>query len=270
MDIASHTLSGIAAGTAVAAFFVHKRKIFKSIPILLGGMVGGFLPDIDAVSLWSGFDATFGKLFGLSASGQKIYFSTYMLSHHSAMHSIAAALFFTLCFLLLAYIIQILYLKNNALKDVLIKSGPTALAFFIGFNFHLLGDMPTPGYVWGGIRLWWPSESYSGGTDQIWWWNNYDIFLFILTTVLINLFIIPFIKNSKFVFLKIIPAFLVVLMIILSVIQVNTRQYSYPYKNYRKEFAGFEKKSLIEQQKILGMRTYKIMRAIDKKIPFPF
>jgi inner membrane protein len=270
MDIVTHTLSGLAAGTAVAAFIVHKKGLKKSIPILIAGLIGGFLPDIDAISLWSGFDATIGKFFALSAPGQRIYFSTYMLSHHGAMHSVAAAIFLTLSFLLTSYAFQIIYYRNKAIKNILLKSGPKAFAFFLGYLFHLLGDLPTPGYVWGGIRLWWPSSSYSGGTNQIWWWNNYDIFLLVLITIIINLTIIPLIKNSKIFFLRFIPSIIVVLMIIFSVIQINSRTYTYLYKNYRKEFSGFEKKSLKEQQRILGIGMYKRMRSFDKKTPFPF
>ena len=40
--------------------------------------------------------------------------------------------------------------------------------------------------VWNGVNFFWPSKYYIGGTGDIWWWNNYDIFLIVLSVVLTN------------------------------------------------------------------------------------
>jgi hypothetical protein len=59
--------------------------------------LGGALPDFDAISLWSGFDKTFGKLFNLSNSGEVIYFSKFWYSHHGFLHSILASVILAFC-----------------------------------------------------------------------------------------------------------------------------------------------------------------------------
>ncbi len=59
MDILSHSLSGVALSTVLLPFskFGTKGKTF----MLLAGASGGFLPDFDAISLWTGFDLTIGR-----------------------------------------------------------------------------------------------------------------------------------------------------------------------------------------------------------------
>ena len=96
MDILSHTLSGIAIGTVVATF---SNKTWKQkASILLAGGFGGCLPDFDAISLWSKFDSTIGRLLNLTHSGNEIYFGKLWYSHHAALHSILAPIFLVLLF----------------------------------------------------------------------------------------------------------------------------------------------------------------------------
>ncbi|MBK7637485.1 MAG: metal-dependent hydrolase [Saprospiraceae bacterium] len=79
MDIITHTLSGALVGATVSSFTDNTRLKIWSI---LAGTLGGCLPDIDAISLWSGFDDTIVKWFHLDHAGQDIYFSKFWYSHH--------------------------------------------------------------------------------------------------------------------------------------------------------------------------------------------
>ncbi len=251
MDIVTHTLSGIAVGTVIA---IHKKS---NKSILLGGF-GGALPDVDAISLWSGFDAIFGKLLGLSHSGHEIYFGKYWYSHHAFMHSSIAA--FLMGFLVFG--ICKTYKNKNAFSY--------GLALCLGFIMHLLGDMPTPGSIWGGVDLWWPLGQYIGGTGNVWWWNNYDVFLIALTVVCINLVFLAignFVKNE---ILK--KACLLVFLIgfALSAYQIKTRGYDFDYTGFSTDFGTKEQKSLEIQRKILGERIYHTMRVLDENIHLNF
>lgn len=69
VDILTHTLSGVAVATCVASFMPTPQGRWR---LLLLGAVAGALPDLDALSLWSGFDHSIGAYFGLS-KGALIY-----------------------------------------------------------------------------------------------------------------------------------------------------------------------------------------------------
>ena len=145
------------------------------------------MPDIDAISLWSGFDSTFGYLFGLDASGREIYSGKFWFSHHNFFHSIAAGLMFSgLIFLLLHYIANRKSKIMKTMKENLAPNFLYIITFFSGFIVHLLEDMPTPASAWGGVNLFWPFDGFVGGFGCIWWWNNYDIFLIILSAIIAN------------------------------------------------------------------------------------
>jgi len=89
MDILSHTLSGIAVGTVAAAFVRKSRNSAKKKAlIILSGALAGAIPDIDAISLWSGFDNAIGSPLGLNYSGREIYFGKLWYSHHGMFHSL--------------------------------------------------------------------------------------------------------------------------------------------------------------------------------------
>ena len=103
MDILTHTLSGVAIGTVITSF--SNNGFRKKTGIILCAGFGAALPDFDAISLWSGFDSTIGKLFGL-ISGKEIYFSKLWYSHHAFMHSIFASLIFAMLFLLFLYLFK--------------------------------------------------------------------------------------------------------------------------------------------------------------------
>jgi inner membrane protein len=251
MDIVTHTLSGIAVGTILAMYK-------KSNKCILFGGIGGALPDVDAISLWSGFDGTIGKLCGLSHSGHDIYFGKYWYSHHAFMHSLLAAFLVGIS----VFWICKIYKSKNAFSY--------GMAVCMGFIMHLIGDMPTPGSTWGGVSFWWPSMQYVGGTGDVWWWNNYDIFLITLAVVIVNLIWLAlgyFLKSQLFYKLGI-----VVLLtgIGLSAYQIKTRGYDFDYMGFSTDFGAKEEKSLAIQHKILGDKLFNMMQSIDQKIHLNF
>jgi hypothetical protein len=89
LDILSHSLSGLALGTVLASFAQGPRR---KLAILGIATFGGALPDLDAISMWSGFDRTFGSWFQLNQSGRFIYSAKFWYSHHAFFHSLLAPL----------------------------------------------------------------------------------------------------------------------------------------------------------------------------------
>jgi inner membrane protein len=186
MDILTHTLSGMAIGTVVCSFSKHGFP--DRTKIMVASTIGGAFPDIDAISLWSKFDSTIGKFLHLDHSGRDIYFGKFWYSHHAFFHSLAGAISvgFIGWF--------IIFLLKNKFKEIQLAKIKTALfqpalgliGFVSGYTLHLFEDMPTPSGSWGGINFFWPSKSYIGGTADIWWWNNYDIFLLAVMVILLN------------------------------------------------------------------------------------
>jgi len=270
MDALTHTLSGLAAGTAVSVFTVKERGVLRSLPAALAGMAGGFMPDIDAVSLWRGFDPLFSRLHGSPPSGKEIYFGKWAFSHHGAMHSILAGVFFAFLLLFVSGVVRLIYKKWKSPRRAFTASMPASIALFAGYCMHLLGDIPTPGYVWGGIRLWWPASFYTGGLGRIWWWNNYDIFLVVLSCVIVNFMLLAASAVIRRTAVKYLPLIVLLTMIAASAMMVSGRQYTYNYTSYKKQFAELEKKSLDEQRSLLGERLFGIMAGIDKRLPFNF
>lgn len=171
MDIVTHILSG-AVVSSVPAVMLCRRQ-FTRIGVMAFGGFAAALPDIDAISHWSGFDKTFGRWFALSQTGRDIYSDTHWYSHHGFTHSLMAAM-------LLAFIV---WLIMKCRRDKIAIA--FVLALFGGHIVHLLGDMITPGGSWRGVRLLYPLNDYFGGWGKVWWWNNYDIFLITAIALLI-------------------------------------------------------------------------------------
>jgi inner membrane protein len=266
MDILIHTLSG----TTTAAFlstigdFTKKQKF---VFILLGGFAGVF-PDIDAISLWSKFDHTIGALLHLSHSGNEIYFGKFWYSHHGFFHSIFAAAIFSL----LIVSLNKLLLKKENWK---IYSRSKECLFILGISFfsylsHLIGDLPTPGAVWGGIRLFFPFEIYVGGYGTTWWWNNYDVFLTLLTTTC-ALFLFILLEN-RFIKSDLIKAasFMYILGISLSIYYATHHSISFAYTGNTSRYAYYERTSYADQSGRLGKSIFRFMYKVDKKLPFYF
>ncbi|WP_289055816.1 metal-dependent hydrolase [Carboxylicivirga marina] len=269
MDILTHTISGLAAGTLVAGFC--KAPYSKQLLIIAIGGLAGALPDVDAISLWSGFDATFGKLFDLTHSGREIYSAKFWYSHHGFMHSISAALIISTIAGVIAY------LNNTRFKQfrltAFIKHFKVNrfmhLAFILGFLIHLLEDMPTPASNWGGVNLFWPSETYIGGFGHIWWWNNYDIFLIVCGVFLLNFLLLAlrFINNHV---KNIVIAGVFCMGLMLSVVQVGSRDFDFAYSGSTNSYHAFEAKSKALQKEILGEDIYNSMVTFDNLLSIYF
>ena len=186
MDIISHTLTGGAVGTVFATLSDKTFKAKAGI-ILIGGL-GGALPDLDAISLWSKFDTTLGTYFKLVHTGREIYSGKFWYSHHAALHSVLAPLLF----MFVTVIIKTSCKKGNYISNLtqyLTHKKFLFSAFFLGYMCHLLEDMPTPASVWGGVNFFYPSTHYIGGYGKIWWWNNYDLVIIIFSVIILNLIV---------------------------------------------------------------------------------
>lgn len=269
MDILTHALSGVAIGTVISG--LSKCRLKHRIGYIAFGGFGGILPDIDAISLWSRFDSTFGRLFRLTDSGKDIYSSKFWYSHHGFMHSIIACL---LIGLILGFIIHLISarFKTIGLKNIITSFKDYRLyliSFILGFLLHLLGDLPTPSSSWNGINMFWPSKHYIGGTGEIWWWNNYDIFLLILSTIILNLMVILIgrLMNKKILRITI----SIFLLGFISIIyQIKTRSFDFNYMGHTTKYDFYEQKSKDIQKQILGTRLYEIMVKFDNKMKINF
>ncbi|MBI9062204.1 MAG: hypothetical protein JEZ14_09455 [Marinilabiliaceae bacterium] len=97
--------------------------------------------------------------------------------------------------------------------------------------------MITPACVWGGVNFFWPFDIYIGGTGQIWWWNNYDLFLIVVGVVVLNTLVLLFKKRQLVNYLS---TSIFVLGIFLTMYQVNSRDFDYTghtplYHNYEQK-----------------------------------
>lgn len=270
MDILTHAISGTAVATTAATFV--KVKPLGRAKILLAGTLGGVFPDIDAVSMWSRFNGTFGKIFGLSHSGREIYGMKLWYSHHAFFHSLLASILFGLLLLGIIYLIK--KRKKNRISNSLTPSFLSShiiyfVAFVLGYWAHLVGDLPTPASVWGGIAFLWPSQEYIGGYGKIWWWNNYDIFLLILSSIALIL-LVPLLSKYIRSRAKIFSVLILSITLSLTVIQINTREFDYAYENNTTRYAEMEQNSKKEQERILGKRLYGYMMWFDSKMKFHF
>lgn len=253
MDIITHTLSGVLVGATIASCTNHAKS---KVGIIFSGALGGCLPDIDAISLWSGFDDTIGTLLHLSHAGHEIYFGKFWYSHHGFFHSIAAII----CYLLLFSTVKSLISKvtyTPAGTNIYNMS-----AFSGGYLAHILEDLPTPGGSWGGINMFWPSSEWIGGTGQVWWWNNYDIFLIILISSCMNVLMAFWhVKWNKAFSTAIFCA-----AILLVIVQINHRNFDFNTDSYGSK----ESVSLDIQKKILGENFFDFMVKLDNKIKINF
>ncbi len=256
MDILIHTLSGGITASSLAlgqTTFSTKRKIGTSI---LGCFAGAF-PDLDAISLWSKFDHTIGDFFNLQHSGRYIYSAKFWYSHHAFLHSIIAAILFSL---VVVGMISIFYRRKENIWLIPI--------LFFSFSAHLIGDLPTPASNWGGINLWFPAHQYTGGWGWTWWWNNYDIFLILLIGVLLNG---GFIIYKHFFRLPIWTGIATLLLACsLITFQLTHRGFDFAYGKSCPDYQGYEVKSKQIQKKILGESLYNLMVKFDQKLPVLF
>ncbi len=268
MDILTHIASGAAVSSVIAA--LSMKKTFPVPRIIAAGALGGAFPDIDAVSLWSKFDVTFGKLFGLTHAGKEIYFGKYWYSHHGFFHSAAAAVIAGFLIGCLVYLYCRIRREKEPSFGTFFKINlPVYLAFMSGCLAHIAGDLPTPASVWGGMRLFWPLTDYTGGWGKIWWWNNYDIFIIIVTCLLLN---IGLILSAGFIRIRVgmVTLFIALSAFLAVCYQINTRQNDYAYVKHAVRFDKSEQKSKEEQQRILGKKVFRAMNRFDDWLPINF
>lgn len=268
VDILSHTLSGLAIGTVVASFGKGFRQ--KSL-ILLTASIGAALPDLDAISMWSGFDRSIGSWFGLPLSGPEIYSSKLWYAHHGFMHSLAASLFLAYIFTALGLGIKTLWTlaSKSKLKLDFPKYKLSLSAFILGYWIHLLEDLPTPSATWGGVNLFWPASSYTGGWGKIWWWNNYDIFLLILAVIALNLLLAGLNYWRSFAIRKMsLIVFCIGFMI--ASFQINSRDFDFSYHGACPDYALYEARSREIQKEILGEKVFRLMEGFDHSISIYF
>lgn len=284
MDILTHTFSGTAIGIVGASFLGRNYKHTKQqgYALVAASTIAGAFPDIDAITLWSKFDATLGKIFSFKHTGAEIYFGKFWYSHHAFFHSLSASLLFSL-FLALLFTFFVgfffgrtqnrYYKKLSSNKSENYSRCQDCLIFFLtvffAYNAHLLEDMPTPASVWGGVNYFYPFSSYVGGSGQIWWWNNYDIFLIVVATIFINLLVLFFAKILNFKAAWFTLAVLL-LGVSLMLFQIRHRPMDFSYEGFSKNYSVFEKQSKEIQKNILGKNLYRFMENLDKKIPWYF
>ncbi|PIE84519.1 MAG: hypothetical protein CSA07_02065 [Bacteroidia bacterium] len=268
MDILTHTLSGLALGTVVACHGAPSAR--RRATILSCSTLAGALPDLDAISLWSRFDGTLGRWFGLSHSGRDIYSAKFWYSHHAFMHSLLAAAMVALLVVLLVYGRTLL---RDGLSGWWRRGRLVVLSMLLAYSIHLLEDMPTPSSTWGGVRLLFPATGYVGGTGDIWWWNNYDVFLIVLAVLLLNLLLIAL--RSVVPRLRRLPLFRLALGVFLigfalGLYQVKTRPYDFAYSGHTDRYQELEAQSKAAQRGILGERLYRAMEWFDRQLPIYF
>lgn len=266
MDILTHTLSGLAIGTVVASFskhgFVDKTKI-----ILFSGLAAA-TPDADVISLWSGFDNSIGRYFSLPNSGADIYSAKLWYSHRAALHSVLAGVILGLLLAIFIGVFSYFALakwRHSSLLNSITGQKLLLIGFISGFIIHPLEDMPTPASRWGGVNFWWPSKVYTGGTGDIWWWNNYDIFLIVVAVVLINLLVLLIGRHAK-----LLTTALFAIGLTLVVVQIKTRPYDFAYSGYTSKYAEFETKSKAVQKAILGEQVFGLMERFDNRLKIYF
>lgn len=260
MDILTHSLSGLAIGTVLSSY--SDKNIKPKIGIIMLAGFAAAVPDLDAISLWSKFDNTIGKVFSLSHKGNEIYYSKFWYSHHGFLHSIIAGILITLFLGILIYLFK--KKKTFSLNQKLAFVG-----LFLGFLIHLFEDMPTPSSVWGGVNLLWPLKPYIGGSGDIWWWNNYDLLIIIFIVVCINLLTLVAEHFIKFKAYKL-TTIVFIFGFILSIIQIKSRGIEFNYTGFTSRFNELELKSKEVQKHILGDKIYNIMLSIDSHLPINF
>lgn len=266
MDLLTHTLTGLAAGTVIASN-VNSRK--QQWGIILFSTLGGALPDFDAISLWSGFDTSIGAFFNLSESGHDIYYGKYGYSHHGALHSVTIALLLPLLIIAIPLLFAGFTNYWSRFKAHLKKNKLSVLGFSTGFTLHLLEDMPTPSSSWGGVNFFWPSSEYIGGWGKIWWWNNYDLFLLVVCVVFINITILAFRRMIK-VPTCYLTSTVFVVFTLLFLNQISKRNTDFNNREYQADYPSREAFSKKQQLEILGDRIFNFMEAFDDAVKLSF
>ena len=238
----------------------------QRIKIVLAGALGGVLPEIDALSLRSGFDRTIGQWLGLKHSGVDIYFGSEWYSHQAFFHSLLGLALVTGTLWWLASFFYT-YMMRHArdLGQAAHYLAPYFIALGSGYLLHLMLDLFTPAGPWGGIQLFFPLDRYVGGWGMIWWWNNYDIFLLLMMALVINVVsMISFSVLNRAA--RLIPSVIAICALLSIAYQVNTRDFNFNQKGY----VGREQASHRIQQHTLNPQVYEWMTWVDEQLPVYF
>lgn len=253
MEILAHAITGCAAGSTAAC---GTAGFTRKIGVIMAGLIGGVIPDIDALSLAPGFDSTIGALLNLTRSGRDIFFGSFPYSHRMAMHSLSVPFTVVITGFLAMKIIKLM-------KADIRSSGfayRAAAAFICAYTLHLFCDMVTPAGVWGGIRLFYPVDLTFGGWGLRWWWNNYDI---IFAGLMITAF------TSAISFIHLIPgkvrdiAAASILIAGIGICALNITRGGINYNNSRTDYRTKQSLSLSSQKKMLGKGLYDIIYKIS-------
>ncbi len=117
--------------------------------------------------------------------------------------------------------------------------------------------------------MFWPLKRYIGGTGDIWWWNNYDLFLIALAVFVVGAILLLVQKFIRFDVRRVIIA-VFALGCVVSVVQIRSRDVDYAYTGHTGKYAQFEAASKEQQREILGGRLYRAMEWFDNKLPVHF
>lgn len=267
MDILSHTFSGLAIGT-VAAQFTKVGKKHQLQTILFCGLAA-FLPDLDVISAWCGFDDSIGQIFSLNERGVEIYHKKHWYSHHALFHSLLMSLVFTVS--VVAFQFKRI-IKSCGGMQSLLQLTLLAGSVLLSYHAHLWEDMITPFFTWGGVAYLFPSEAYWGGKGYVWWWNNYDLFLIIFSAFVAGTLILFLSWRLKRA-LKLLALGVLMLAITLFGYQVLQRDFDFQYygfKGHHVVWTEYETKSKMIQKEILGEKLYNLMEWIDNALPIWF
>ena len=269
MDILTHALCGAAAGTLAAAFVKNKTE---RAALIAAAAIGAVVPDLDAISLWSKFDGTFGKIFALKHTGKYIYSAKFWYSHHAFMHSIFAGILMAVCAGLAWFSIKNAPKPQASFENIkkfFVSKKIYFAAFLSGYILHLFGDLPTPASTWGGIRMFFPFKAYVGGSGKIWWWNNYDLFLIVCAIIALNSALLlseKYLKNKT----KVLAFAVFMFGFCFTAYRTQTRGFDFNYFGNTSRYQEYELKSKDIQKELLGRKLYKIMETIDGNLPIYF
>ncbi len=265
MDIFTHVAAGALAGGCAALTIRGARA--KVLAAMSWGALGGFLPDIDAVSRVPGFDATIGRIFALEP-GEVVYAGSAWYSHHHFTHSLVAALAVGLVLAALLGLERWLVGPgHDGERTINIAVAPAALV--AGFLLHLAGDLVTPASVWGGVQLLWPLETMVGGWGWCWWFNNYDVFLVQLAGMVL-MGLVSLVPRTRPVLSRLLPAAVLVVVVSSSALLLQLREHDYAYEGHAEDYWSYEEASLLEQRRLLPPDLFSLMDSFDRSMPLPF
>lgn len=265
MDIFTHMAAGALSGGCAA--LVIRGAPAKVVAALCWGALGGFLPDVDAVSRVPSFDATIGRLLRLQP-GEIVYAGSEWYSHHHFTHSLLAALGASFLLAGLMGLERLVFgASHDGRRKVRILMAPAAL--LAGYLLHLAGDLVTPASVWGGIQLFWPLDTMVGGWGWAWWFNNYDVFV-VQVAGLLLLGLVSLVPGTRPVMARVLPACVLALVLAASVLLLQLRPHDYAYTGHAPDYWALEEASLADQQQLLPSDIYQLMCSFDAAMPLPF